>query len=833
MCYNFFKTLCFAVFFFASSAISAKSEVSLQFTTDRDSSTSLVSSYEGEPETPKDDISHSATKLQQSNNLSPSNHENDSAFSPAAKERASSDNNQSNTTVTDDLGSQDKQPFSQSEASTSSDNVSRNDIEAPEVTFPPLPQEKLEDKLERLRSTAADFKVQFLEYMNSTPERQEILKRLTEIKDSIVDYWEQFSQNPRLFLTNRGIDDERILTIAESFFIDEEFLTTSDLVSTKLLSCKTITNGLVFNNILVNIPKGYYLLDDSTSPLEIIFHDTRNMKSLSFNPTFPHIFVINGKSRLVYEETFNFPFSFEPVDTNALVSMNITLKGTICSNTECQPLNISTSGNFYVKSKLSSLECNYVKREYNRYHKADDFNISDVHLNKYFLKFSADIPYKSNTFRLILQDTNQEAPIVFDETDITFSEDRIIVIARISSSQSSPGYEDNLQDRSFLAKLGYNDYYTETTLNPTTDLTNVPSFIHLTPFKTGFFLILFSPILILLLFTLRKNQWKYAILTASEISLTILLFYPLLSYVCGSWGNQFFGNFSFYLGILLVLISTSALIKIPHLRLSGVIYGLLPIMLPCNYLADIFDYGDFGDFLLVSLSSFSVFLFIFALKNYLFSRLPQPLQIIRQSLSSFSVFMIMIFIPIIVFSFLILFLLFLNLHLIAFLAFSLLFIIGLRTLQTSLSFSSGNSFDSPILAFALAFIPLFFSITPSSSVDVLTEKVLQDSLKEDKIVYAMTDTKWCFTCQAGKILFLNSTLVSSLVKQGKLIVIPSNEDNVVMKDFSNSFGVPIRPLNILYSKHKPYGELLPSIVQNYQVKNYIHMVYPEKEEGIF
>ena len=66
-----------------------------------------------------------------------------------------------------------------------------------------------------------------------------------------------------------------------------------------------------------------------------------------------------------------------------------------------------------------------------------------------------------------------------------------------------------------------------------------------------------------------------------------------------------------------------------------------------------------------------------------------------------------------------------------------------------------------------------------------------------------------------------------------MVVMPADENNPVLKDFRRSFDLPQRPLNILYSKTKPYGELLPTFVQNYEARNYINAVYRPKSNSIF
>lgn len=706
----------------------------------------------------------------------------------------------------------------------------KSSSKAEKVVFPPIQQETSDKKMARLQEATEQLKTQFVSYMEETPERREVLQELTKAKDTVISYWNDFSQDPRAFLKGNGINDERILSIAESLFANNDFVFERDTTgSVKMFSCKTETNGTVLNDISFTIAKDYILLDDEISPLKIIFENTKNIKDLSFNPTFQRTFIIDGKERKGYAKTADFPFSFKAENPALPVEIKVVLKGTFCKKDQCKPLDAALEQTFSVNNKLSSLECNYIKSKHNDYHNPRDIDISGIFLNDEFLKFSADIPYKNKEFRIIVTDLNKDNPIFFSGNELTSDGKRTKIITYIDKKKTPAENLFNLDKRTFSVKFGYADYFTEATISTADN--NTLETVKISPFKTGILLSFFSPLLILLMYILHKNQWRYTVLVTAQTACTIAIVYPLLHIVCPEWGMQFASRINVYLGLVSVFAVTVALLKLPNFKSAGIIFALLPIILPCNYLADIFNHGTVKDFIISAFGIIITFLTVFSVKKYIAAHLPKPLEEIIQLFNTENAFRWAIFVPVILLTLLSLFLIFLQIKIWAFVVFFLLFLIAVKSLQTGLNKKDDSSFYLSTVITVAAIIPLLF--TETATKDNLTQASLQNAIRNDKIVYVYADTKWCLSCQAGRIFFLNSTLISSMVKSGKMVVMPADENNPVLKDFRRAFDLPQRPLNILYSKTKPYGELLPTFVQNYEARNYINAVYRPKSNSIF
>jgi len=692
--------------------------------------------------------------------------------------------------------------------------------------FPPLPEKAPEDIEKKIKIIFEDIKNKFVDFVESNPENKEKWQELLKLKDEALSRWNDFSQDPRGFLEGMGVNDESIISMAESLLqsknSEKEYTVKKDPIGyIKILSCKTENNGTVLNDISFIMAKDYVMLDDDISPLEITFNEQENVEDISFNPVLHRTFTINGEERHGYAKGVDFPFSFRIKDKDKPVKIGVVLKGYMCKGDNCRLFKADAQESFFI-GKLSSLDCNYIKSLYYSYYPPKDVDISNVVLNKNFLKFSVSIPYRaSNKFHVLLKDTDKDKPIFFKDGQVTFDGERIKVVSYIDREKTPDENIINLANRDFSAELGYPYYFTKTHIN-TAAYTTIQT-VNLRPFTTGILLAFFSPLLILLMFILQKNKVKYAVFATAQAVLTFVIVYPVLRFVYAEWGLQL-SAFNIYLGIIAITAASVAMIKLPDFKLSGVVFALLPFILPCNYLADLFDYGKSSDFIVAGLALIISFTAIFCLRRYLSPRLPEPAVMLAKTLSSAKVFMIAVFVPVIVFTLLSLFLIYDKIELWAFLLLFLLLTVAFKMVQTALIKNNNSLFYFSAIAAVLAVIPLFFS--QEAPENNLTESNLQQAIDENKIVYVYADTKWCISCQIGKSMFLSSRIVSSMIKSGKMVVMPADENNYVLQDFRKAFDTPKRPLNILYSKFKPQGELLPAFVQNYEARSHIITVSP-------
>ena len=669
--------------------------------------------------------------------------------------------------------------------------------------FPPLPSQKpsLEESVDELTIALFSVKNKFLEFMNATEER----RNLMDFFDKIGEAYAMFKADPRGFLTNIGIDNEEILSAADKYIgtnVNRLKWYEKLGVGARILSCMSVQkDGNSFMGIEVKVPSVYYLKQVyKTSPV-VDFFGSSNVNNITFSGIFPNVSA-NGDAG--YNGLFVLPFVLRAEKIEKLMEIKAELKGLLCeiATGKCQEISLPISRTFDVNSRIASPECGVIKDFERRHRSPNEIQITKAWWDKDVLKVQAKTKETFDNPSLIVQN---DYGITFAKPKITYSDGILKAAVKLEKG------EDDAYGKSFNITFGYPYYFTISELVPANtrdeseylagEKVNLPQ-----AFMAGLMLVFLSPLLALLIWFFKRTEkvvLKQSLLAAS----TIALVYPLFSGLVGLWGEQFTSPAITFIYALAMVVAGFHLVRSAKSETAGIIFAILTLFAPVHFIADVVNGGSFMAFVFMGTGVFVGFALPIMLAKPLRRFAPLPLRVLGRAIISGKRLDYIMLSPLIFFA--------LWLAIIAFIeadswwfalggAFILLcFIQALRI----------RARKSALLFFIISALMLPFAKVETENTFSLAN--VQKALDDGKIVYAVVDTPWCLSCQLGKASFMASSLVRGMIANKDIVVLRAKEQNPDMLAIADTFELAPMPLHILYTKDKADGEIMPWFIQNY------------------
>ncbi len=103
------------------------------------------------------------------------------------------------------------------------------------------------------------------------------------------------------------------------------------------------------------------------------------------------------------------------------------------------------------------------------------------------------------------------------------------------------------------------------------------------------------------------------------------------------------------------------------------------------------------------------------------------------------------------------------------------------------------------------------------------QSIIEKELKDNNALIIKVVADWCATCTYNNITGYNSPVIKGMIEQKKIKIIEldwTNKDQNLLK-FMKKYGRSGIPFNIFFSKKFPYGIVMPEIVSEHDLKNFI------------
>jgi len=669
--------------------------------------------------------------------------------------------------------------------------------------FPPLPSQKLslEESVDELTVALFSIKHRFLEFMNATEERRELMA----LFDKVSEVYVMFKKDPRGFLTNIGIENEEILSAADKYIgVDANKLKWYEKLglSGRILSCMSVQkDGSTFMGVEVKVPSGYYLKQVyKVSPI-VDFAGSNNLKSITFSGIFPNV---SANGDIGYNGVFVMPFILGPEKIEKLIEINAELKGILCETAtgKCQGIDLPMSRTFDVNSRIASPECGVIKDFSRRHRSPNEIQIIKAWWDKDVLKVQAKTKETFDNPSLIVQNDHG---ITFAKPKITYSDG--ILKAAVKSEEGGK----DARGKNFNITFGYPYYFTIAEFVPTNADEEPVGFIEKKvklpwAFASGLMLVFLSPLLALLIWLFKRTD-REALRQSLLVAGTITFIYPLLSGLTGLWGMQFTSPAITFIYALTIVAAGFHLVRSARFRTAGIIFAVLTFFAPVHFIAEIVNDGGFMAFVFMGAGAFVGFALPMMLAKFLPRITPMPFKILGRAIIAGKRLDYIIISPLIFFAF--------WLAVIAFIEADSWWLAlgGIFILICFIQSLRIRARKSALLFFIIGVLMLpFAKVEVENTFSIVN---VRKSLDDGKVVYAVVDTPWCLSCQLGKASFMASSLVRGMIANKDLVVLRATAQNPDILAIADAFDIKPMPLHILYSKDKDDGEIMPWFIQNY------------------
>ena len=687
--------------------------------------------------------------------------------------------------------------------------------------FPPLPSQKpgLEESVEELSVALFTVKHKFLEFMNATEERREIMAFFNRLGEDYA----LFKADPRGFLTSIGIDNEDILSVADKYIgtnVNRLKWHEKLGLGIRILSCMSVQkDGNTSIGIEVKIPPKYYLKQVYKASPVVDFAGSSNVESITFSGIFPNV---SANKDAGYNGVFVLPFVLKPEKIEKLIEIKADLKGLLCevATGKCQEISLPVSRSFDANSRIASPECGVIRDFERRHRQPNEIQITKAWWDKDVLKVQAKTNETFDNPSLVIQN---DYGITFAKPKITYGGGVLKAAAKLESGG------EEARGKSLNITFGYPYYFTIAELVPTAldnegaafygEKVKLPR-----AFAIGLMLVFLSPLLALLIWLFKRTEkevLKQSLLAAG----TIALLYPLFSHIIGLWGEQFTSPAVTFTFALIMVVSGFHLVRSARSRTMGVIFAALTFFAPVHFIADVINGGSFMAFVFMGTGVFVGFTLTIMLARSLARFIPLPLKVLGKAIIAGKRLDYIMLSPLIFFA--------LWLATIAFMeagswwltlsgVFILLCIVWALRIRAR---------KSALLFFIIGMLILPFAKVEAENTFSLAN--VQKALDNDKVVYAVVDTPWCLSCQLGKASFMASSLVRRMIANEDIVVLRASAQNPDILTFARAFELKPMPLHILYAKDKPEGEIMPWFIQNYGAARMLNKVGVERDKQPF
>jgi len=101
------------------------------------------------------------------------------------------------------------------------------------------------------------------------------------------------------------------------------------------------------------------------------------------------------------------------------------------------------------------------------------------------------------------------------------------------------------------------------------------------------------------------------------------------------------------------------------------------------------------------------------------------------------------------------------------------------------------------------------------------QTLLENLIKEEKIVFVDITADWCITCQYNKQKVINTREIKDLFEKFKVVQIKGDWTlpNKEIEDFLNSYNKFGIPFNVIYGKNSKEGIIFSELLTKKQIKN--------------